>query len=625
MAYSTNLALYNRTKVSVVLLYMDYCANTYGSILRGTKSLGSVMVGDGGATEEIYLPTDCTASALPKCYNTYATCKDKTNFTLSEKIYAFSSIPFDSVLNSIRETDASNIRITDDGAVRLASIDWDNITVYPYISEIDYIPTEIATNLTVKARVYAKMLDDEGTDTDIDPYILSRSSVKGSFWKKFVARNPNYKGRKLEIYEGFLGDAISDYQQKFVGTIKNITIDTSGVKLECDDTLYALEEITIPQKIDCKIVADLTATSSPITLDAIDDNLDTDEGYVKIEDEIIYYSGVNTTTHQIGTTSMTRGMFGTTAAVHSKDEKVTKVRYYTGNPIDILKNDMLTEDADISSVYIDSSAFSAAKTYPSTDINYTGVITEDSEATLNDLVFEIADLLDCKIWVAEDLKITIKRNLPNEPDRVYGTITDDANVIIKSDGVDLNEESRKTRMVVYWNKSALGAADEPDSYGRQTISINADAETEYGDVQQMDVFCRWVSTQFLQLETAEQYIKNQSARRLLRMHDAQPILKYNLEIKDSELKTGDFIKHSVDTLLDVNGDPLDNVIFQLIKREDKGTLINIWAIRLSKYPFCFIAPDATPAYDSATDADKEYGFITENDGTINDGPGYYIY
>ena len=46
----------------------------------------------------------------------------------------------------------------------------------------------------------------------------------------------------------------------------------------------------------------------------------------------------------------------------------------------------------------------------------------------------------------------------------------------------------------------------------------------------------------------------------------------------------------------------------------------------SRRRVCFAAPNTIPDYDSASEAQKEYGFITDDDGKMSDGTeGYFIW
>lgn len=569
MSYQDELAAISRTPVTLVIITLDYCARIFGT-------------------------SPCTATGTP-CYNTFPTCKDKTNYNKTTKDYKFTSadapLPF-------------------------------KTGERPYLSKVTYLPTEIKDNLTINARASVEMYDEPDTDIGIDPYVSQRSSIQGTFWKKLLTRNPNYKGREVKIYEGFLGLAEADFQQKWIGVIENITLGKDTVKIEIKDLLKKLSDIEVPPKLDIKLVTDIDAAITTITLTTVS-GLDA-PGYIRIGDEIIYYTTKNETTNQIS--GCTRGYFSTTAAEHNANDKVQKVRYYApANPFDILK-EMLLTDAEIGASYVDSTAFDYWRDWPGGEVNFSAIVSEPTK--LDKLYFEIVDLIDCKSWVAEDLKITIRRNIPNEPGRSYHNLTDEANIIHDSASVDLNEKSRITRVLLYWDKTTLGKVDEVMEYSRIDIAVDADAESanEYNEVIEKKFFCRWLRSGYIQEETLARFIKVFIMRQVRRYRDAMPIITLDLEMKDSDIKTGDFAKISTDELLMTDGNPLDKAIFQIIKRDFKGQKINLKVLKFPSRKVALFAPSGTPAYTSATEAQKEYAFFTGADGKMsNQDDGYYFY
>lgn len=570
MTYSSELAAISRTPVTLMVMTLDFCAETFGS-------------------------APCTATG-DKCYNTYPTCKDKTNFNRTTKDYKFVSadapLPF-------------------------------KTGERPYITSITHLPTEIKDSLTVNARVVVELADEPDTDIGIDPYVSTRSSVQGTFWKKLLARNPNFKGRTAKAYEGFLGLSEGAYEQKFVGMIDNIKLSKGKVRIEIADLLTSLSDIEMPPKLDIKLIEDITDSQVEITLTTVT-GLDSPSGYVRINDEIIYYTAVNDVTNVIS--GITREYFSTTKAEHSENDKVQKVRYYApANPFNILK-EMLLTDADIASGYVDSTNFDYWRDWPGGEVNFSAIVSEPTK--LSKLYFEIVDLIDCKSWVGEDLKITIRRNIPNEPGRSYTHLSDEANIVENSASVDLNPKSRISRVLLYWDKSTIGDMAKIESYGRLDITVEADAESdnEYAEVMEKKFFCRWLRSGYVAEEDMAQFIENFSARQVWRQRDAMPLMALYTELKDSDIKTGEYVRLSTDELLQEDGNPLDRAIFQIVKRDPKKHKVSIRVLKITPARIGFIAPDATPDYASASEADKEYGFITDNDGLMADGTqGYHIW
>ena len=572
MTYAASLAAVTRTPVTLVILTMDWCARTFGT-------------------------SPCLATG-EQCYNTFPTCTYKTAFSKTTREYKFTSV---------------NAPLPFKTGER------------PYLSGVDYLPTEIKTTLTVTGRFSMTFLDEPDTDVYIDPYRATRVSTVylTSFWKKFLARNPNYRGRTVEIYEGFLGLAEADFVLKAKGTLESISISRGTIKMEAVDLLKSLSDISVPPKLDIKVVADFLAAGAQCTVTDTT-GLDSPAGYLLIDKEIMSYSGLDSVTHVLS--GLTRGLFGTTAADHAAKTKVQKARYFAlAKGFDILL-DLLTVDGGITASFIDSTAFTYWEDWPGEDIQFTAIIVEPT--SLDKLYFEMIELMDCKSWVNEDNKITIRRNIPNAPDRVYGEIGDDYHIVDKSTDADLNEGSRLTRVSLYSDKSALGKLTDAQEYARIDVAIDADAESanEYNDVKEKSIYTRWLSSDTpIVEEDYAQYVKNLVSRILLRHRDSQRIINLSTEIKDLDLKTGDYIRISTDEFLNIDGSPLADHPCEVVKREMDGNKVKFKTMLLPPERVGFIADDATPAYDTASDAEKEYGFITDDDGLINGYKGYYIW
>src|SRR3972149_6517879 len=256
---------------------------------------------------------------------------------------------------------------------------------------------------------------------------------------------------------------------------------------------------------------------------------------------------------------------------------------------------------------------------------------------LSDLYFEIVDLLDAKSWVAEDLKITIRRNVANSPGQTLYKLTDADHIIHQSMKVDLNEKSRITRTLIYWHKSPTGKDEEVTSYSRLDVAVDSDAESAagYGEGIDRKIYCRWLDTTYQTEEAVAQYVRNLAMRQTRRSRDAQALVSLDLDTKDSEIKTGDFVQLNSDELLEPDGTPLAASVFQSVRREKKKSTIALTLQRIgSGKRICFICPnedletppDPFPAYASASDLEREYGFITENTGLLPNGdPGYIIW
>jgi len=576
MTYASSLASVSRIPVSYVVITLDYCSLTFGV----------------GA---------CTATASDKCYNTYPTCRDKANFDLTTTEYRFTS---------------ANAPLPFKNGER------------PYIKSITYLPTEIKDSLTVSSRIQIEFYDEDDTDIGIDPYLSDRTSVQGTFWKKLLARNTNWKGRIVKHYEGFSDLAEEFFTQKFVGAIDNITLKKGVVRIDVVDLLQSLDDTNIPEELDLCLATDITAVATSITLDGTDvASLDASAGFIRVDDEIIYYGSRNVDTKILS--SVLRGRFGTTAATHDEDTSVQEVRYFApASGFDHLQT-ILTY-CGIDAGYVDSAGIDAERDLDIGDdeVDLSAIISKPTSAKT--LFFELVDLLNCKAWVGEDLKITVKRNFPNYPSRAYTTFTDDANIIQGSTQVDLNKKSRISRVSIYWDRIAEGEDDNIDDYNRLDMGVDAEAESvnEYNEIAPKVIYCRWLRFGYDTEEAMKSFVKTQALRLVGQSRDPMPIISFWVELKDSDIKTGSFVKLTTDELQDKDGNDLTSAVFQVIRRQQKKNHIELDLLRITPKKYLIIAPAAYDAkdYDTATETEREYGAISEADTDMANGdPGYRIY
>lgn len=567
-----SLTDFSRTLITRVKITLPFCANSFGV-------------------------APCTATGVP-CWNTYHTCKDRENFGATTKTYDFCSADADIPFPGPR----------------------------PYVKSVTYLPTEIGGNLTKTGRVKVEFADEPDSDVGIDPYVTQRAlfpAIPGTFFRKLIARNPNYKGGVMEISEGTLGDAEEAFTKKAHVLLETGKVGKGTFTFESVDLLAGLGEIEVPKKVNLKLLGAINdAVTEMILADTSDAATVAASGYVRIGDEVVQYANYDSAQRRLY--NCTRHAFGTAPAGHSANDAVQPCRYFApGNPFDHLKA-MLLDDAAYDAALVDSAAFDAWRDWPGGEVNMSALIHEPTK--LNEIYMGLVNLLDCKSWVAEDLKLTIARNIPNAPGRSYRELSDAESIIKASASVDLNEESRKTRSVLYWEKSALGKDGEAGSYSRIDVGVNAEAETEYGDNQQETIYTPWVTNAGIQDEVLAAWISDTLLRRMFGRRDAAPIVKGALDPKDHAVRTGEFATLTTDEILNPDGTPV-TTRFQVVKRDAKGSKIECQFQRMPVRRAMFYADEAAADYDSATPAQQEYGgfYCDEATGKMPNGDDGFFY
>jgi hypothetical protein len=274
--------------------------------------------------------------------------------------------------------------------------------------------------------------------------------------------------------------------------------------------------------------------------------------------------------------------------------------------------------------YVDTDAFYQYRDWPFRDIDFTSVVSEPTK--LSDLFFEIVDLIDAKSWVAENLKITIRKNTVNTPTVGYLALSDADNIVDDSGSVDLNEKSRITRMSILWDKIVTGKASDDLSYRRLDLAIDPDAEENYAGPEEKVAKCRWIDPYVTLEETVQSYVKNLAVRRIQRCKHAQNLITVKVAEKDAGIATGSYVRLSTDELLEADGNPVSARMYQVVKREKAKGTVTLTLLQISPRRMAVIGPAGLPAYPAATETQKGYCYIADSYGRLSDGSeGYFIW
>jgi hypothetical protein len=185
-----------REPFTYIELEQDFCTRTYGV-------------------------APCTAGTpTNKCFNTLATCQDPANYQKGSRAIYFCK-------------PASNIPKTK--------------TFIPSVASVSTAPTKInPTNIDRNSsplgqRAAATIVFDDHPHSDfqVDPYLADRNYnplERGTFWSKWIARNPYYQNRPIKIYEEYLDDPsqISIVGQSSIGGATTVTLNLPSGMIEGD-------------------------------------------------------------------------------------------------------------------------------------------------------------------------------------------------------------------------------------------------------------------------------------------------------------------------------------------------------------------------------------------------------
>lgn len=161
-----------------------------------------------------------------KCWNTDATCKFITALSLTSQVL---------------------MRFVMPAANRTLPGGFQPGTAIPALISVDTAPTvlnvgagnEDISPLGMRAVASISIKDFPYNDVGFDPYLADRSYdpvTRGSFWSKWLARNPYHVGYVLRIYDGYFGDELADMIKREY-SIEKIDSARSQVRITAKDIL----------------------------------------------------------------------------------------------------------------------------------------------------------------------------------------------------------------------------------------------------------------------------------------------------------------------------------------------------------------------------------------------------
>lgn len=321
MTYDTSRQADVRVPVTVVELYLDTCAESFGV-------------------------SPCTASgaAGTECYNTFLTCQDTANFNNTQKTYRFYQ-------------PVSNWPIGQIG--------------FPCVKgQPKFTPCEIDPKGTLGKRGVVSIDLHDFADDDLytDPYATTRTytpELQGTFFGKLKARSPYYKGRLMKVRQGYINDPFSwdDFDDRLY-VIDSLDLDQSGkVRITGKDLLKLADDkkSVAPEASSGTLSAAYTAGVSTTLVLQTGEGVDYDTdpftgqaisatvvGYVRIGDNILKYTGVSTDT----LTGVVGAQFGTTDEDASADDTVQQCLHLDNkNVLDIIYY-LLNTSSGVASTYL---------------------------------------------------------------------------------------------------------------------------------------------------------------------------------------------------------------------------------------------------------------------------------
>ena len=591
-------------------------------------------------TEEFGV-SPCLATGM-KCYKTRATCGYAAAYATEQKTYRF----------HMNESTAP---------AGFASI--------PCVESISTAPTKITPTkgLGYRAKLTVKMSDFKHHDRGVDPYLSTRSydpMEQGTYFGRFRARNPYYKGRVIRVYSGYLVDSsvigatrtgldtrvtdaadtrVTDAADIRVTPAEGLAVINRGLVYDAAnfemrtyfiDKFYADSDgnVTVTAK-DILSKTDADKAQAPIAssgtlsvaLTAVATSLvlQTGEGadyndpavtgvseHIAIGDEIIKYTGISTDT----LTGLTRGVYST-AATHAIDDSVQQCLTYESINCTDVAADLLENFANIDASYIPTAKWATEETEWLSAFNVTTIIPKP--IGVNQLISELAEQSLFNIWWDERLQeITLKAFAPYTSD----TAVDDSSTFTKMKVMD-KPEDRISQLWVSYGLLDHKNDDKPESYRYTLVYADTESEsaTKNNERKIKKVYSRWYRTSAPMIQFSSRVSKWLS--------ENPRFAEFSTDAKDGELWTGDPIDVTTSQIQSADGasNPVEMFIVEAVEEKDGS-----FTFKAMNSPFfgryARIMANTAPIYTSATAEEKLTGGWIASTGTgfADGGEAYKI-
>jgi hypothetical protein len=506
-------------------------------------------------------PCNATGDA---CWNTDKTCKFLSALDLSKSltlrfvnddVYEWQ----DNNINLLTEN--SNTLTTEAGDPFLIDYIYQPALAIPAMQNYQTAPTVLnvasgsrnKSPLGYRAVSNVRIKDFPWNDIGTDPYVSTRAydpDQIGSFWSKWLARNPYHIGYTLNIYEGLIGQPLSAMTQREY-VIEKIDAGRNGVSITAKDILRKITDtnLTAPYLSRGELASNITNVETAMTVAGATLSDYSTAGYVRINSEVIQYAQrYETTGGNIYFDGLTRGLAGTTAAAQSQNDRVQRVLYYNATPFHEILYDLLVNWGGIPEKYINFADWAAAKTTYRPDYNFTAWITDPNK--IEELLAEVCLQAVSNLWWDERVQKILMEPVRPQPSPTL--LTDDDAIVAGSFSIEEKPEERASQTHVYYlQRTPIPSVAEKSNYSRVSVFIDVLKQVQYGGEPQIrELFCRFISTQAIANSLAQTYLD--------RFSDVRKEITFDLSAKDAtNVWTGSVvqIRHYLD--VDFTGAPRD--------------------------------------------------------------------
>jgi len=598
MTYDSSRVMDARIPVSVVELYLDDCAESFG-----------------------VAPCTASGAAGTECYDTFPSCQDVANFNKVQKTYRFYQ-------------PVSNWPVGETG--------------FPcMIGQPSFTPCEIDPRGSLGKRGVVTITLQDFADDDIftDPYVSTRTydpETQGTFFRKLKARSRYYKKRFMKVRQGYINNPFSfnDFEDRLY-VIESIDIDSSGkVTLKGKDILkFADDKKSVAPEISTGTLAsEYTAGGTTLVLQTGEGtDYDTDPytgsaisvslpGYVRSGDNVLKFTGVSTDT----LTGVVGGQQGSVDEnLEIGDSVQLCLNFNTVNVVDVIHY-LLKTGAGIDEVYL---PYDAGLTTPTgTDDEWD--LQKDVWLSANDLSRTVTEptginkLLKriCQQnltyiwWHDRDHEIKLKAIAPPINNVVPPTWNDTSSVMMDSMKTKDNDEHRISQVWIHYDiRDITDDLEKTENYSKHEVIIAADSEgvNAFDGKEILTIHGDWLSNANVGL------IITLAGRLLSKYSGAPKLVELEVDAKDADIWLGDSVLLDTFELEGLSGaNEVHEIQVLKVKDNHDKQRIKVWAegVVYGFKKFGYIAPNGTGDYTAETEENQNrYCYISQNDGLYTNG------
>lgn len=586
----TSRDIIGREPITLVEIDQDFCALTYG-VAPCQAVLG--VTGD------------------QKCFNTLASCQDEDNFDPESLTLRFC------------------VAMENTGLPK-------TLTVIPSLLSVTTVPTQIniagsdrdASPLGQRAKITATFVDHPYHDRLVDPYWDGRdynAMERGSFWSKWIARNPYHQGRAMRVLEGYVGQTLDQMRVRHY-VIERIDGPTDGkIKIVAKDPLKLLDNTRVRAPTPNLGVLDAPITDSDMALTLSPAGIGNSQypasGIARIGGELVSYTRLAD-----AVTLTARGLRGAVAATHAAGDVFQEVLVISSQRVDSVLEDLMVDYGGIDPDFIPTADWDAEADLWCNGFNLSTWITEPTgvEALVAEILLQTGVFI---WWDDEDQEIKFRATRPFYPltDEPAINVNQSAHIVADSVTIEFKPDERITQIWIYYEQiNPTAGSDDPANFARRRVLVDDEAESavQYNDSRIKTVFARF-------FDDSNDAATSVVATRILERYRETPrLIKFATDAKDNNIRAGKVVSLTHRALVDVTG-AMAPTLVQITSREEVevGHRFNFESRPyISRTRYGFIMENSANDYDTATDEEKETGGYIAVDaaGFDNDDLPYRI-